>query len=162
MYRQAERREGRDIEGPPGVFLRVSYIRLENSSAHRDVCPHNRPLRLLYSRRKSYFFSEKGAPFPNRATITFSHPTLQTSRPFHGQKHCQKERFLADWCGYVLSSRASLLCRTGRAGLKFGASHLAAGLILAPIRTPVASGKGRCEAAGKRMRDLQGWTISIA
>lgn len=61
MYRQARRRERGNVEGPPGVFLRVSYIRLEDSSAHRDVCPHNRPLRLLYSCRKSYFFWKRGA-----------------------------------------------------------------------------------------------------
>lgn len=133
------------------TFRRVvsSCIRLEDFSARRDVYPQQPPITSIVFPWKALSYSfcakERETPspisLPTPATITFSRPTLWTSRPFRGRKHCREKDF-----SLIGAARRALylhehlpLCATGRADLKFGASHLAAGLISAPIRTFASS-----------------------
>jgi len=130
---------------PPGGLLGPPR-RLPAATAHYVYCipVESVLLLLLYEREGNAtpdFSTDPGYNYIF-ASHTLDKQTLSWSKTLLG------ERFLADWCGpsRALSSRASPLCGTGRTVLKFGASHLALGLILAPIRTFALSGRWRCES----------------
>lgn len=93
----------------------------------------------LYRPNNNYIFTSRAS---NKQTLSWS-KTLS-----------EKDFSLIGAARRVLSSRASPLCGTGRASLKFGASHLTAGLILAPIRTSFLSEKRRCEKRQVKERGI--------
>lgn len=144
MYRRAAGREGGNVEGPRGVFLQASCIRLEGFSARRDVCPQQPPITsIVFPWKASFYFSCSKERAPPRFLYRPGYNYVFTSRALDKQilswskTLAEKKNFFADWWQPVafLSSRISFVRHRASDTSKFGASHLAAGLILTPIRT---------------------------
>lgn len=125
-YWWATRREGGNVEGPPGVFLRASCIRLEGSSARRDVCPQQPPITSIVFLWKAFFyFSSLKERAPPRFLYRPGYNYIFTFRvldklilPWSKTQAEKKNLSLIGAARRVLSSRASPLCGIGRAILK--------------------------------------------
>lgn len=105
MYRRAAGREGGNVEGPPGVFLQASCIRLEGFSARRDVCPQQPPITsIVFPWKASFYFSSSKERAPPRFLYRLSYNYVFTSRALDKQilswskTLAEKKNFFVDWC----------------------------------------------------------------
>lgn len=157
MYRQAERRRGgKTLKDLPACFFEFltsawrTPPRPEMSARTTAHYVHCVPVESPTSFRKEEHHSRTGW-----LQLHFHIPRFRQADPSSGRKHCRKERFLADWCGRVLSSRASLLCGTGRMGLKVWRESSRRWINFSSDKdTGPRWREEGVRAAGRRLRDL--------
>lgn len=163
-YRRATWREGENVEGPPGVFLWASCIRLEGSSARRDVCPQQPPITSIVFLGKAFFYlssssEREGHPIspPTRLQLHFHVPRFEQADPFVVKNTAGEKNFsLIGARPAAFYFHEHLFCvASGEWYLKvWRESSLAAGLIWTQIRTAGFVRDEGARAAGKR---IKGW-----